>query len=202
MAIPITHREFENFLRFLDSEVAGGVEDPQQGHAEVARAAGASAFQAFEDGGEILLAEKADADRNVDLRVQHGFFFQPLHQAVGDEFVVVRATQVRTDGLEGHQKTLEIGVAVQRLDLGQRGAFAVELAEFEQRRGLDRALQVQVQLRLGELTDEGIRRAERHGSHPVDCRFLLEDLREIGPSDSEIFSGTILCSHIRLREST
>ncbi len=112
VAVAVARRQFENLLRFLDSEVAGGVEDPKQRNAEIARAAGASAFQAFEDGGEILLAEEADADRNVDFGVQHVFFFQALHEAVGDQFVVVGTAQVRADRFEGHQETLEVGVAV------------------------------------------------------------------------------------------
>jgi hypothetical protein len=170
-------RQFEDFLRFLNSEVARGVENPQQRDAEIAGAAGASAFEAFEDGGEILLAEEADADRDVDLGVQHGFFFQALHEAVGDEFVVVGAAQVRADRLEGHEKTLEIGVAVESFDLGERGVVAVQLAQFEQGCGFDRALEMQVQFRLGELTDEGVGRADRYGSHLFDCSFLGEDLR-------------------------
>ena len=82
------------------------------------------------------------------------------------EFVVVGAAQVRADRLERHQETLEIAVAVQGFDLGESSVIAVQLAKFEQRSRLDRTLQVQVQLRLWKLTDEGIGRAERHGGHP------------------------------------
>src|ERR1022692_4057619 len=77
VAIPVARRELENFLCFLDSEVAGGVEDPEQRHTEIARAAGAAALETLEDGGEILLAIEADAYRNIGLRVQHVLFFQP-----------------------------------------------------------------------------------------------------------------------------
>ena len=46
------------------------------------------------------------------------------------------------------------------------GALAVKLAQFEERRGLDRALEVQVQFRLWELTDKRIGRANAgYGSH-------------------------------------
>ena len=189
--VPVARGELENFLRFLHSEVAGGVENPEQRNAEVACAAGPAALQAFKDGGEILLAKQADADRNVDLRMQHILFFQALHQAVGNEFVVVRAAQVRADRFEGHQKTLEIGVAVKGLNLGQSGVLAVQLAEFEQRCGLDRAFEMQVQLRLGELTDESIGRTQRR-RHFSDCRFLPEDLRERAWRGH--FSVTIRCS--------
>ena len=71
MAVVIPRRQFENFLCFFDSEVAGGVENPEQRNTEIACAAGASALETFKDGGEILLAKKADADRDVDLGVQH-----------------------------------------------------------------------------------------------------------------------------------
>ena len=197
MAVPVASGEFENFLRFLDSEVAGGVEDPKQRNAEIARAAGAAALQTLEDGGEILLAEKADADGNVDLGVQHVLFFQPLHQTVGNEFVVVRAAQVRADRLEGHQKTLEIGVAVEGFDLGESGVLAVELAQLEKRGGLDRALEMQVQLRFRKLTDEGIGRAIYCGGHGCDCRFLREDLRENGKLWLTIFP--LQCGVLKIR---
>jgi hypothetical protein len=39
---------------------------------------------------------------------------------------------------------------------------------------------VQVQLRLGELTDEGVGRADGYGSHLFDCRFLGKVLRGKG----------------------
>src|SRR5579864_6441034 len=68
VAIPVTRSEFKNFLRFLDSEVARRIENPQQRYAEIAGAACPPALQSFEDGGEILLAIKANADRDVHLR--------------------------------------------------------------------------------------------------------------------------------------
>ena len=71
MTILVARGEFENFLRFFHSEVAGGVENPEQRDAEIACAAGASALQALENCGEILLAIQADADRDVNFRVEH-----------------------------------------------------------------------------------------------------------------------------------
>ena len=198
---PVSHRQFENFLRFLDSEVAGCVEDPEQRHSEIASATGTSALQTLKDRGEILLAKKTDANRDIDLGVQHVLFFQALHEPVRDEFVVVGSAKMSADSFKCHQETLKIGVAVKRLNLGQRGSIAVEFAEFEQGSGLDRPLEVQVQLRLGELADEGIRWASRYGSHLLDCSFSTQDLRESGRSSTRRFSGTIRCSHIRFRES-
>src|ERR1035438_7443921 len=187
VAVPIACRELENSLGFFDSEVARRIEDPQQRHTKIARATGPSAFETLEDNREILLAEQANAHRDIHLRVQHVLFFQSLHQAVGNELVVVRAAQVRADGLEGHQETLKIGVSVKRLDFGEGRVVAMEFPKFEQRSRFDRALQVQVQLRLWKLTDESIGRAERYGSHPFNCRFLTEDLREWGELIPTIF---------------
>ena len=116
---------------FLHSEVAGGVEDPQQRGAKISCAAGASAFQPFENGGEILLAIEADADRDINFRVQHGLFFQSLHQAVCNEFVIVRTTQVRAYFLECHQEALKIGVVVKGLDLGERRMISVIFVKLE-----------------------------------------------------------------------
>src|ERR1700675_2991757 len=69
VAVPVARREVKDFLCFFDSEVTGGIEDPQQRYAEIARAAGASAIQTFKDCVEILFAIEADAHRNIDLRV-------------------------------------------------------------------------------------------------------------------------------------
>src|SRR5271155_1011680 len=59
--------EIEHALRLLGSELPYGVEDPEQGNAEVLLAALAAAFQPFKNGGKILLAPEADADRNNNL---------------------------------------------------------------------------------------------------------------------------------------
>ena len=76
VAIVVASRELKNFLRLLDSELPDGIEDPQQRDAEISRAPSAAPFQSFKNGGEILLAPKAHADRNVNLRMQNIFFFQ------------------------------------------------------------------------------------------------------------------------------
>ncbi len=125
VAILIAHRKFENFLRFFHAEVARGVEDPEQGDAEVACAVGTPALHAFENGGEILLAEQAHAHCHIDLGMQHVLFLEPLHEPVGDQLEIVRTAQVGADCFERHQETLEIGVGVERLNLAQRSVLAV-----------------------------------------------------------------------------
>ena len=54
--------QIENLGSFFCAELPDGVEDPEHGDTEVFFAALAAAFEAFEDGGEILLAPEADAD--------------------------------------------------------------------------------------------------------------------------------------------
>ncbi len=78
-------------------------------------------------------------------------------------------------------------MAIKGFDFGQRRVFAVDLAEFEQRCRLNRSLEVQMQLRLGELTNEGVGRAEGYGCHLSDCRFLIEVLRDAASSSRQFF---------------
>src|ERR1700691_4680629 len=125
LAVVIADGQLEDFLRGLGPELAAGVEDPYQGDAEVASATGPAAIEALEDGSKILLTPEADSDRDVDLGVEHVFFFQPLHQAVSDEFVIVDSAQVLGDLLEGQQEPLKIFVAVECIDLGLGGTSSV-----------------------------------------------------------------------------
>ncbi len=177
-AIMIANGELEDVLRGFRAELPDSVEDPDKRDAEVASAAGAAAIEAFEDGGEILLAPEADANRNVNLGVQNILFFQALHQAVGDEFVIVRRAQMLGDVLEGEQKPREIIVEVELVDLGLSDAVAVLAAEFEKCGGLDCAFEVQMEFRLGQLPEKTARRPiERLRTSLLDCRFSERDLR-------------------------
>jgi hypothetical protein len=165
VALAVEDGQFENSLRLFDAEVAGGVENPEQRDAEIAGAAGASAFEGIEDGGEILLAAQADADRDVNFGVQNVLGFQLLHEAVGDEFVVVGAAEVLADRFERHEEAREIGVVVELGDFGVGDSVSVALAEFEQGGGFDGALEMQVQLGLGKLADEAGRWPVWRGRH-------------------------------------
>src|SRR5580700_8519757 len=154
VALAVEHGELENSLRLLDAEVAGRVENPKQRDAEIAGTPGASTFESVEDGGEILLAAQADADRDVNFGVENVLRFQLLHEAVGDELVVVGAAEMLADRLERHEETSEIGVVVELGGFGEGGGVSMTLAEFNQRRGFDGALKMQVQLGLGKMADE------------------------------------------------
>src|ERR1700692_3382678 len=87
------------------------------------------------------------------------FLLQALHKAVGDKFIIFRCAQMLGDVFEGEQESGKIFVAVERIDLRLRNAIAVTLAEFEQRGGFDCALEVQVEVGLGEKAQETARRA-------------------------------------------
>src|SRR6202041_3929386 len=108
----------EGGLGFFGSELADGVEDPEERDAEIFFAALAAAFQAFEDGREILLAPEADADGDDDLGVEEVLGFEALHQAVGDEFVVCGRAQVSGDVFEGGEESGEVAVVAEWGDFG------------------------------------------------------------------------------------
>ncbi|MGO9168506.1 MAG: hypothetical protein ACLP56_16705 [Candidatus Sulfotelmatobacter sp.] len=62
---------------------------------------------------------------------------------------------------------MKILVAVELVDFGLRGAFAVALAEFEQSSWLDCTLEVQVEFGLGKLAEEAARRPIECGRHDL-----------------------------------
>ena len=131
VAIAKLYGEVEDGLGFFGSELADGVEDPEDGDAEIFFAALAAALEAFEDGGEILLAPEADADGDDDLGVKDVLRFEALHQAVGDEFVVIGSAQVSGNVFEGGEESGEVFVAVELLDFSRCCArHVVALAEF------------------------------------------------------------------------
>ena len=92
--------------------------------------------------------------------MQNVLRFKPLHQAVGDEFVVVGRLQVFGHSLESHQKTIEIPVTVKLFNVPQRAGLTMPLAQFKQRRRIDRTLKMQMQLSLGKRNNKrtGLRR--------------------------------------------
>jgi len=97
--------------------------------------------------------------------MQHVFFFEALHQPVGDEFVIIRSSQVLRDVLERKQEAGKIFIPIKCIDLGLRNAFATPLSQFDQRSRLDRAFEVQMQLGLGKKSQKTIRRPIECGGH-------------------------------------
>ena len=187
VAVLVVRSELEHFLCFFDAEVAGRVENPEQRDAEIARSAGASAFESFKDCLKILLAVKAHTDRDIDFSVQNIFFFQLLHQAVGREFVIIGAAEMRADFLERHEEAAEVGVAIERFGFGEGCVFSVALAKFVQGGRLDGSFEMQVELRLGQLTDEGIWRIYDGGHNAI-----VDAKRNVGERGEDVFGIDVM----------
>src|ERR1035441_235315 len=155
------YSEVEHALRLLLTELANRIEDPQDRDAKIGFSALAAAFESFEKRREILLAPQADAHGNDHLGMKNVRGFQSLHQAVGDEFVVVGRAQVLGDMLESFEEAHEVGEVVQLLDFSERGAgalHAMALPELEQSGRLDRAFKMEMEFSLGKSGDQRSRR--------------------------------------------
>ena len=149
IAVAKPNRQIKHPLRLLNSKLPDSIEDPQKRNAEVAFAARAAALQALENCREILLAPQADADRNNHLGMKNVLRFQPLHQPVCNQLVVVGRAQVAGDIFKGDEESGKVPEVVKPFDLGKRGVlFAVAVAEFEQRSRLDGAFEVEVKFGL------------------------------------------------------
>src|SRR5216684_6354665 len=81
------------------------------------------------------------------------------------------------DSLEGHQETLEICITIELFDFGERSGLPVAMLKFEQGSCINSALEVQMQLGLGEEADEAVGPVGRRG-HSSDCRLWIAYLRE------------------------
>src|SRR5882724_4684322 len=108
---------------------------------------------------------------------------------------------MRAHRLESDQKTVKVGVSIKRLHFRDSSPFAVPLAQFEQGGRLNRALQMQMQLRLGQLTDESVGRAFQSRRHLliVDSRPRICEATPIFVSPT--LSVTIRSSQLSLKES-
>ena len=135
------------------------VEDPIDADAQFALAALPRPFQAFEDGLEasrIVVAPHVNhADGDVDLGMHHALRRQRLDHAPRDQFVVVRMDELPCDRFEGLDESGEVGELVERIGLGLRhGLRIVTRAQLHQRRRAYGAFEMQMQLSLGEATNE------------------------------------------------
>ena len=113
-------RFIQHALGCVDAEVANGVEDPIQRHAEVALATLAAALQALEQRSELASAPVNHADRDIHLGMQHVLRVQLLHHAIGDELVVVGSAQTLGDCLKRQQESSEVLVLVELRELHLR----------------------------------------------------------------------------------
>src|SRR5207302_1681890 len=119
IAVVIAHCKLCYPLRFRRSKLPHRIKNPEKSYAEVALASHAAAFQSFEDRVELLLSPQAHAYRNVNFGVQNVFRFEPLHQAISDQLVVVWALQVLSNGLEGHEEAAEVFELIKLFDCGK-----------------------------------------------------------------------------------
>ena len=108
-------------------------------------------------GGEVELGPVVDdADGDVDLCVDDSLSGERAQEFVGDELVVFGSLQAAGDGLEGEEENLGIGIAIEFASLIERERMlVVARAERDERLRLDGAFEVEMELALGERTDEG-----------------------------------------------
>ena len=149
----------EDALGLFDGEMAHGVEDPVEREAQFALAAFAGPFQAGEDGlegGGIVVAPHVDdADGDVDFGVDDALRGEVLDHAPGGEFVVVGADEPARNGFEGLDEAGEVSELIEGFGLGERdGAGVVAPAQLDECFRRDGALEMQMQLGLGEPADE------------------------------------------------
>src|ERR1035441_2669566 len=172
-AIAKLDSQIEHALRLLGTELADGIEDPQQRNAEVFFSALATAIEALEKRGEILFAPEADAGRNNHLRMKNVMRLQPLHQPVSNQLVVFRSAQVSCHILKRSEEAFEVRVVVELFDFGQRSPIhPVTLAKFQQRSRLDRPFKMQMQFSLRQRVNKagGLRRHRailKQSGHPA-----------------------------------
>ena len=92
VSILILDRQFGDPLRFSGSELPHRIEDPQQRHAEIARALGSRPrSRPSKIAAKFCFRYRHTPDRDVDLGVKHILCLEPLHHAIRDEFVVCRS---------------------------------------------------------------------------------------------------------------
>ena len=71
-----------------------------------------TAFDAFEERLKFVLSPMNDPYRYVHLSMEHSLLMQTLNHPVGDELEIVRREQPLRHSLEGHQKSVEVGIFV------------------------------------------------------------------------------------------
>ena len=139
------------------AEVADGVDEPVDGGAELALAAQAAALDGGDEWLDLgVLPVVDDAEGDVDLGVDDALGGEGADHVVGDELVVVGGAEALGDGLEGVEEAEEVCVGVEAAGVGEgEGVGVVALGERDEGLGLDGALEMEVELDLGELAQPG-----------------------------------------------
>ena len=161
---------------FLHPEMADGIDEPENGGAEVGLRAGAAAFDGGEDLVHIEAAEVIeDAEGDIDLGVADALEGEIANHVEGDELVVGGGVQTLGDALEAHEEAGEVGVMVElACGLGCERHGVVAMAELDEGLWRDGAFEMQMELGLGEIAEPGAwvdgglagggRALARHGS--------------------------------------
>lgn len=151
-------RQAEDVGGLFDAEVADGVDDPEDGGAELALGADAGALDGVHDrgDGELRLEAGEDAPGDVDLGVDDALVGEVADHVVGNQLEVVGGLEALGDGLEGHEEVGEVVVDVEgagRIE-GERSGV-VALAQLYEGLGQDGAFEVEVQLGFGQAAEPG-----------------------------------------------
>ncbi len=110
-----------------------------------------------------LLSQKHHADGQGYFRVDHVLRKQVFSQVAGDEHVVLRLTQERSDPFKSFDEFGEVAVSVAPAHFLFGDDDAMAGRQRTNGRGLDGSFQVQVELCFGEGSDSV---GERRGFHP------------------------------------
>jgi hypothetical protein len=132
--------------------VADGIDDPEQGDAEVLFAADTAALHGERDGVDVeSVLPLEDADGDVGLGVANSLDAEVAEHVVGDGLVVGGLVKAFGDGLEAHEEAGEVLVAINGPGLfGGEGHGVVGAGEFDEGLGGNGAFEMEMQLRLGQ----------------------------------------------------
>ena len=147
--------------------MANRVKDPIERNSELLLGQHASPFHPAKKRFEIdALPVINDAYGHIDLGVDYSLGGQTLEHAKGDELVVFRAAEPLGDRLEGHEKAGKVVVLVEQAGLIQAERIVVMApAQLDQRVRRNRALEMQMQLGLGQRAKPMGRNLSLGGAH-------------------------------------
>src|SRR6266705_3510606 len=94
VAVAVAQSKFEHITCRFRAKLAHSVKNPEHRNSEVTFCAFSSAFEPFENRGEIEFAPEAYTDGDIDLCVQSIFCLYTLHQTVRDQLVIFASLQI------------------------------------------------------------------------------------------------------------
>ena len=141
----------------VGAEVADGVDEPEEGGAELAFGAEAGVFDGFDEGVDLdLVPVVEDAEGDVDLGVDDALGGEGADHLVGDEGVVLGGAEAGGHGLVGVEEAEEVLIGIEGARIGEgEGCGVVALGEGDEGFGRGGAFEVEVELGLGEAAEPG-----------------------------------------------